>query len=421
MSPRRAPSVKETEQRPLGVTLDLLPLLGAPTGIGVFTRGLLEALSARGDVAVGGYAAGLGARGISSLVAQGTALRTWRVPARVLNALWRRLPVPSAELVAGSTMVVHGTNFVVPPCRRAAAVATVPDLFCLHFPEQCAPSSRAYPDLVRRQLARGAFVHTMSDFVAAEVLEAFGAAPDRVRAIPIGIGPPTGAGAARSDGATGAGPTDVGAGTASAATVTGQGPEPTRPFEWPYVLAVGTVEPRKDYPSLVAAFSQLPASLHEVRLVIAGADGWGAAQLREAIAASPAAGRIVRLGYVAPLDNLRLLESACVLAYPSIYEGFGLPPLEAMAAGVPVVTTDGGALGEIAGDGALLVPTRDPGALASALEAVLTDSSLRADLLARGRRRASGFGWDSCAEAMVGLYNDAFLATSTGPGARRWG
>jgi alpha-1,3-rhamnosyl/mannosyltransferase len=171
-----------------------------------------------------------------------------------------------------------------------------------------------------------------------------------------------------------------------------------------YVLAIGTIEPRKNLPGLVRAFDLVAKTDPDVRLVIAGADGWGVDALDHAVAVSPFAGRIVRLGYVSDADHADLLAGASVLAYPSLYEGFGHPPFEAMAAGVPVVTTTAGSLPEVVGDAAELVPPGDEAALADALTRVLTDDALRAELVARGRRRAGAFPWSTAIDNFVGLY-----------------
>ena len=157
-----------------------------------------------------------------------------------------------------------------------------------------------------------------------------------------------------------------------------------------YVLALGTVEPRKDLPTLVAAFDALAASDKDLHLVLAGQDGWGIEALTASRDRAVHRRRIHRLGWVNEQQRAALLRGASVFAYPSRYEGFGLPPLEAMAVGTPVVTTTAGALPEVVGDAARVVPPLDVDALAGALADVLGDEDLRTSLVARGRARRSG-------------------------------
>jgi glycosyltransferase involved in cell wall biosynthesis len=180
-------------------------------------------------------------------------------------------------------------------------------------------------------------------------------------------------------------------------------------LDGPYLLGLGTVEPRKDLPTLVRAFAALAGELPH-RLVLAGLAGWGAGELAAAVAASGVADRILVPGYVAEADKAALLTGADVFAYPSRYEGFGLPVLEAMACGTPVVTTTGGSLPEVAGDAATLVEPGDADALAAALAKLAADPAARQDAAARGRRRAAGFTWERCATLTAAVYRRAAAA-----------
>ena len=308
------------------------------------------------------------------------------MPARPLHALWGRIDVPPVEWFIGGADVVHGTNFVVPPTAHAAAVVSVHDLTPLHHPELCNAATLAYPGLIRRALGRGAWVHADSAFVAGEVVEAFGADPARVRVVAPGIPdlpPVTDAEAVRTRG-----------------RLLPVGSER-------FCLAVGTAEPRKDLPGLVRAFGEVAARHPDVALVLAGPPGWGEEALASAVAASAARDRIVRTGWVEAPDLAALLARATVLAYPSLYEGFGFPPLQAMRAGVPVVASRAGSLPEVLGDGALMVDPGDHDALVDALDAVVADEALRARLVAAGTAWSAGFSWERCGAGLEELYRDA--------------
>jgi glycosyltransferase involved in cell wall biosynthesis len=177
-------------------------------------------------------------------------------------------------------------------------------------------------------------------------------------------------------------------------------------LDGPYLLGLGTVEPRKDLPTLVRAFAGLAGELPH-RLVLAGLAGWGQGTLAAAVASSGVADRILLTGYLPEADKAALLTGADVFAYPSRYEGFGLPVLEAMACGTPVVTTTGGSLPEVAGDAALLVEPGDPDALAAALAKLAADPAARSAAAARGRTRAAAFTWDRCAAETTAAYHRA--------------
>lgn len=308
------------------------------------------------------------------------------MPARPLHALWGRGDVPPVEWFIGAADVVHGTNFVVPPTGHAAAVVSVHDLTPLHHPELCNAATLAYPGLIRRALGRGAWVHADSAFVAGEVSEAFGADPARVRVVAPGIPdlPPVTA--------------------AEAASTVGR---LLPPGTGRFCLAVGTAEPRKDLPGLVRAFGEVAVRHGDVSLVLAGPPGWGEEALASAVAVSAARERIVRTGWVEAPDLAALLGRAAVLAYPSLYEGFGFPPLQAMRAGVPVVASRAGSLPEVLGDGALMVEPGDHDALVDALDSCLADEALRARLIAAGATWSARFSWERCGAGLEYLYRDA--------------
>ena len=345
----------------------------------MFTWGLLGALVGRKDVEPSVYAVTWRGRGeVGQLAPKGVGLGRSPMAARPLRWAWKRWDVPPIEWWTGEVDVVHGTNFVVPPARDAAEVVTVHDLTPMRFPELAHAATLDYEPLIRRAIDRGALVHTPSAFVADEVIEHFGVSADRVHAVAEGI--------------------------PELADVV---PDEQLTNGAPYVLTIGTVEPRKDHPLLVRAFDAVAARDAELRLVIAGPDGWGASALSDAIASARHKDRIVRLGYVDDEARAGLLRGAHVFAFPSVYEGFGLPPLEAMRAGVPVVATASGSLPEVLGDAALLVPAGDVDAFAEALGQAVVDPVVRARLVGAGHAQAGRYSWARCADGLVAVYGKA--------------
>jgi alpha-1,3-rhamnosyl/mannosyltransferase len=276
--------------------------------------------------------------------------------------------------------VMHGTNLVPPRAWRAARVVTVPDLAPLRFPELHTRETRLHLRLVRRAIARGAWVHTLSAFVTQEVVSLLGADPARVVTVSPGI-PPLAAG----------NPT---AGRRMAGADR-------------YILALGTIEPRKDHAALVRAFDRLAAHRGDVNLVVAGADGWAVDTFGEEVRRARHGDRVVRLGYLDEAGRSALLRGASVFALPSRYEGFGFTPLEAMEAGVPVIATAVGSLPEVLGEAAVLVPPGDDEALSEGLARLLDDAALQTQLMKAGRNRLSRHSWKACAEGLAALYHRA--------------
>jgi glycosyltransferase involved in cell wall biosynthesis len=304
-----------------------------------------------------------------------------RVPARLLAASWARAAWPPVEWLAGRVEVFHATNFACPPARRAATVVTIHDLTYLRYPGMVTAASARYRELVPRSLARGALVCTPTAAVAAEVAGTYQVAADRVVVTPLGVGP-----AWRS-----ARPPDPG-------WLAGHG-LPAR-----YLLFVGSREPRKGLDVLLAAYRELLADQPGAPpLVLAGPPGWGAAL---DLAGLPD-GSVRLLGYLPESELASLTAGAAAMVFPSRYEGFGLPPLQALACGTPVVASDLPALREVLGDEADLVPAGDAGALAAALATALKDAPPSDAARAARRARAARFTWPACAAATLTAYHRA--------------
>lgn len=304
-----------------------------------------------------------------------------------------RVPLPS-RMIAGTPVerftgpldVLHGPNSALPATRGARGVVTIHDLGPLRHPGHL---PRRLGSEFRRGVADAARcadrIVTVSDFTAGEIVELLGVPRERVETIRPGVSPEFAApGDAEEDRRV----------LAARHGIAG-----------PFVLFVGTANPRKNLPRLLDAFAAARAAARlPHRLVIAGDRGHD--DVRAAVA-SRGLGDAVRIaGYVDEADLPRLYRTADALAFPSLYEGFGLPVLEAMAAGCPVLTSATSSLPEVAGDAAVLVDPASADAIADGLVKILTDAALRERLAAAGRRRAAGFPWGPFAARHLAIWRD---------------
>ena len=364
------------------VAIDVTPLLGARSGIGNAVGEIITALNAlEAAPELVPFTLSLRARTMRADVPSNTRFVPW--PARALLRSWARSDLPRLDRWLRPAAVIHATNYLAPP-SALPTLLSVYDCSFVRFPELCTPEVRALVPLVRRSIRRGVTVHTSSEFVATEIEELFGPglrSAGRLIVIPLGV--PRLGDVARMP-------------PALHAAIGG----------FPFVLAIGTLEPRKNLAHLISAFGLLAATDPDLRLVIAGRDGPARPAVDAAIARLPTAvrTRVLLAGHVDDAARRALLDAAAVLAYPSIYEGFGFPLLEAMTANVPVVAARAGSIPEVAGDAALLVEPTDDRGLAEALQRVLTDDATRTELIARGHDRLGAFSWQETARAFASCY-----------------
>lgn len=364
------------------IGLDATPLLGARTGVGHYTARLLAAMVAEnpGDDWVATAFTLRGRGGLPGVLPPGVRARALPLPARALREAWARTPFPPVEWLCGRVDVFHATNFVLPPLRRAAGVVTVHDLTFLRYPETVSQASLRYVDLVPRSIERAGVVCTPSNAVADEVRAAYRLDADRVVATPLGV----------DESWFDVRPPDEEA--------RGRLGLPER-----YILAVGTLEPRKNLGHLIAAYTRLRADAPDTPpLVLVGAQGWGPAL---ELGSLPEAA-VVRTGYLDDDDLRRVVAGAACLAFPSLYEGFGLPPLEALACGVPVVATDLPVTRETLGTAATLTPPGDVDALAAGLAAAVGSDRDPAEV-AKRRDHARQWSWQRCAATTMECYRRA--------------
>ncbi|MGB0112502.1 MAG: glycosyltransferase family 1 protein [Ilumatobacteraceae bacterium] len=354
------------------VAIDVGPTHGRRTGIGNAVAWTLDALADRDDLELERYVTSMRAR-------RREGQRRVPMPAAVAIRLWSRRSTPMDRWL-GNPDVVHGTNYVVPP-TRCPRVVSVYDCWFLEHPEDAEPDVRRAAAVLRRAVSDGAFVVTSSDATTRRVRQLL----DTERVRTVQLGPPRTDDATRSSGRR---------------TVI---PEL---MDRPFVLALGTMERRKNLPTLIDAFGRLAREHEQVRLVIAGAPANDTEAVDRAIArlSQDVAARVVRTGSVDGETKHWLLANARTLAYPSLDEGFGFPILEAQQVGTPVVASTAGSIPQIAGAAALLSPPRDAEALAANLYWVVTNDDMHAKLARRGHANVRRFSWSSTAAALADIY-----------------
>lgn len=367
----------------MDVLFDYRPALRARTGVGEYVHELAAALART-------YTAGEHLHLFSSSWKDrlepglerlpGARLHDHHVPVQVLNALWHRLRRPSVEWLTSTRYdVVHAAHPLLIPSRGAAGIVTVHDLDFLDHPERTsAEIRRDYPALVRSSAERADGILAVSEDTRRQVITRLGVAEDRVVVARAGL------------------PRWVDGGRSAPRPVDG------------YILFLGTLEPRKNVEGLLNAYEALIARRKDIpRLRLAGRETAAARPWLDRIARPPLSGHVEYDGYVSDERRRALFEGASMLVLPSWHEGFGLPALEGMALGVPLVVSRRGALPEVAGDAALYIEPDEADSIAHAMERVLDDRDGTEARVAAGLARVAPWSWDRTAEEVRGLYRAA--------------
>lgn len=362
------------------ILVDYRPALRERTGVGEYMHQLSAAYAAAHPDTVALFTSSWRDRPPPALAAEiGAEVIDRRVPVRVLNYLWHRAAWPPVEWLAGDADVVHAAHPLLIPSRRAAQVITVHDLFFLAHPERTrAEIRRDYPALAAAHARRADAIVTSTEHGRRLVVERLGASSDRVHVCRPG---------------------------APAWRTLGSRPNVPRDG---YVLFLGTLEPRKNIGALLDAYALLLEQRCPVPpLVLAGRATPDAADWLARIAQPPLAGHVRPLGYVSSDERERLYAGARLVVLPSLDEGFGLPALEAMSAGVPLVASNRGSLPEVVGTAGVLVDPLDIRALAGAIEGLVTSDAQAADWALAGLARARTFTWPAAADTLHHAYIDA--------------
>jgi glycosyltransferase involved in cell wall biosynthesis len=360
--------------RAVRVLLDYRPALRARTGVGEYAHQVtcaLAALRRDADDEVVAFSSSWKDRLVPPC--PGVTVADARVPVRCLNLLWHHVGWPPVERFAGRVDVAHSITPLLVPARTARQVVTVHDLFFLDHPDATsAEIRRDYPRLVRSHAQRADLVVTPSHHVSALVVERLDVDPGRVLTCPGGAPRWTA--------------------------------RPSVPAEGP-VIFLGTLEPRKNVHLLLDAWTILAGRGGPVpTLLLAGGPGPDAEAVAARIAQPPLAGHVRHVGYLPDTEREAFYRQARLLVMPSLDEGFGLPAIEACAAGVPVLASRCGALPEVGGDAPVYLDPRDPDAWADAVAALLADPAQLEAMRQRGVARAAAFSWDRTAAALWQAY-----------------
>lgn len=372
------------------IVVDYTPAVQQSAGIGRHTRGLVQAVAPL--AAQRGHELVLLVLGRSSIAPEtipaGCRVRTVPISNRLMTIAWHRarLPLP-VTWISGTCDVYHAPDFVLPPVTQAVSLLTVHDLSFLTTPQCADPGLRAYLSrVVPQSVSRADHVLADSANTKTDLMRLLGVPAEKITVVYPGV-------ELRFRPAD-----DPAAITRVRARY--------RLGDHPFVLGVSTLEPRKNWPALMRGWARLRRTTTlPHRLVIAGGKGW---MVEEIFAAAEGLGDLRRdimfTGFVDDADLPALYAAADVFAFTSLYEGFGIPVVEAMACGTPVVCSPNSSLPEAAGDAALLVDPTDENGLASALRRLIEDHELRSVLRARGLAQARRFTWEAAARVLLSAY-----------------
>jgi glycosyltransferase involved in cell wall biosynthesis len=364
----------------LAVGLDFRPALSRATGVGRYFQGLvsgLERVDSESTYVL--FSSSLKERPRREKRPPNFQLVDRRVPVRALNLLWHRFGAPSFETLVGRSVdVVHSPTPLLVPSRHARSIVTIHDLFFLDRPAATrAEIRRDYAALAREHAKRADAILAVSETTARDAAERLEVAEDRITVIHAGVDECFRDGRAATD------------------------PEPPRS---PYLFTVATQEPRKNLPRVIEAIAILVRRGWDGRLLIAGGPGLDTPEIDERIERFQLRAKVEKLGYVDAGQLPSLYRGARAVVQVSLWEGFGLPVLEAMASGAPVVASDIPVHREVAGEAALFVPCSDPEAIAGGIEKLWSDDAVRSRLVTAGRERAARFSWEGSARKAIDLY-----------------
>ena len=300
--------------------------------------------------------------------------------------LWNFLPIPYSLFFGAHADITHFFNYYIPPGVRGKRVTTVCDMVCKAYPETMNFKTRTMLNLsLKRSVKRAHRIVTISEFSKREIVRYLGVDENKIDVVPCGV--------------------DLASFHPNVSEQERQRVKSAYGIDGQYFLYLGTLEPRKNIVRLIQAYALLSKRCADVPvLCIAGRKGWQFEQIFETVKENRLQDRVIFTGYVPAQDAPPLLAGALAFVFPSLYEGFGLPPLEAMACGTPVIVSSMASLPEVVGDAGILVDPLDVAKIADAMQTMMEDEALRQKLVEAGPQRAATFTWDRAAAELLEVY-----------------
>ncbi|GAP96407.1 glycosyltransferase family 4 protein [Leptolyngbya sp. NIES-2104] len=366
------------------IAIDVTPWMPKPSGIGLYVSNLIQGLTAlrssEGFDLELVYQPGLKnwiKRNLSfpDYLQHYSNLRFYPFPVRVSNLFLEAPSLFSTQLNSFSenSDIVHGTNYTVFPVQKSRRVMTIYDISFVKYPEYANSTVKAYTNRLKKCLQWTDLVLTISQSSKQDIVEYLGFDPERIWVTHL----------------------------ASRYLLAPSKPESSQP----YILFVSTIEPRKNLKSLISAFESLKRNYQiEHELILIGQKGWLYEPIFEQVARSPFRSSIRHLSYLSDDQVAEFYQNADVFVYPSHYEGFGMPVLEAMTLGAPVVTSNTSSLPEVAGDAAVLIDPNNVEQLSEEILRVIRDRQFRDSLIQKGKEQAKLFSWEKTAKETLNAY-----------------
>ena len=370
------------------IAIDLRPALKKGTGVGTYVQNLVENLALidqenRYFLFSSSLRDRVPLKRLS--LPDNFFIKDYRIPVRVLNFLWHKYRFPPVDYLIGAVDISHSPHPLLMPAKKGKRIITIHDLFFWTHPEMTKGEiKRDYLALAELHAHRADAIIAVSEHTKKDIIRLLKVPEEKVRVIYEGVA------------------------ESFRHRLSSQSLALLRrefSLDGDYLLFVGTIEPRKNLVNLLRAFhGVVKRGFEELKLVIVGERGWHTEEFDRELQSPALKGKVVLTGYLRPEQLVGLYQAARMLTYPSLAEGFGLPLVEAMASGIPVVASNTSCMPEIAGDAAILVDPHHPREIEQAICSLLTDSELTEKLTRRGLERSHRFSWKETAEQTLQLY-----------------